>query len=76
MKFDKGNPNSPAGDFGSKALIESGNGWVLTDRYFFSLTEAVRYAKGLIGTERVEVKWPVEKYDDSFVYVPAPEELK
>ena len=80
MKFE-GGKNSPPGEFASKALVcieklvadRPGRiclGWWLSEKYFFSLEEA----KSAFPNK--QVKWPVEKYDDSFVYVPAPEELK
>ncbi len=84
MRFE--GKNSPPGEFASKALFKNtwkemvdqwgsetkevvAEGWTLSKEYYFSLGEAQK----ALGPY---VKWPVEKYDESLVYVPAPEELK
>ena len=80
MKF-KGQ-GCPNGDFASKALIRyqinQGTdvlGWELSREYFFSLEEATLSANRMAGLGFItDVKWPVEVYDDSLIYVPAPEE--
>lgn len=82
MKLD--GKNSPPGQFASKALYKNtwkepvdqwgesktvvADGWALSTDYYLCLADAHK----ALGPN---VLWPVEKYDDSLVYIPAPEEL-
>lgn len=66
----------PSGEFASKALFKAEAGWFLTDKFFFSLEEAKDEAVNNLDLTLFGVKWPVETYDNSLVYVPDPSEMK
>lgn len=54
------------GEYSFKALFRTGNGWELSNNYYFENPLP----------EDEEIRWPVEVYEDGSVYCPAPEELE
>ena len=69
------------GEFASKALIKNvfSGDWNLTKGYFFTYEEALEnYRRLTVLSEeefRKNVKWPVEVYDQSLIYIPNESEL-
>ncbi len=66
--------NNVPGEFAFKALYRSvTRGFILSDHFYFSEQEAIN---DLLTSSGLELKWPVEVYDDGSVYIPTPEELE
>ena len=64
--------NALPGEFASKALIRSSlGGWWISPDFYFSLEEAKHDFP-----HADQIKWPIEVYDDSFIYVPDKSELE
>ncbi len=57
------------GEFAFKAMIKNGNGWKLTNEYYFNQKEVMHFNEGY------ETIWPVEEQDGQ-IYVPSQEELE
>lgn len=85
MKFEGG---SPAGEFGAAALYRlipkdvPVGGWLLTKKYYLSREEAEAelmprdVETGKPVEDVVEIKWPVQVWEDGMVYIPDPSELQ
>ncbi len=52
------------------SIFEGSHYWVISDDYFFSKEEAQKH----YGT--LDIKWPVQVYEDGSVYIPHESELK
>lgn len=60
-----------AGEFAFKALFQLTSGWVLSEQFFFSLEDAKATCP-----QTMNIKWPVEVYDNGTIYIPNEDELK
>ena len=62
------------GEYASRALVKDGMTWKLTDDYFISEEEVMQFFQS--GKNKYEYKWPVDIYENGFIYVPTKEEME
>lgn len=62
--------NGLKGEFAFKALFQLTSGWILSEQWFFSLEDVKKSCPTTMN-----IKWPVEVYEDGTIYIPSEEEL-